>query len=1293
LDTAAPAAPAPRPSSWREGLARVQAALRGLRTSIVLHSKERYRRPWVVLLGEQGSGKSSIVASLSWVRDHPESKAAALPSVPMTAWHQLPQGWLIDVDGRASSAAAGTPQAADWIAALQGISAQRPERALDGVVLAVSARTLLSEDSTHRLQVAQDARRQLRDLRAQLGLVLPVYVVVTQSDVISGFAEYWRAFPDELRTRIQGWSAGSENAEPPPADTVGPAWHHMVRRLEALQVDAAAVRETVADADAFFLYPRHFELLQANAKNYIAEVFHDTGWNEAFLCRGIYFAGNVKPPPTPPQGARSDIAFVDDLVHRKVLAERGLARIARPSVWSRDVAIRTLQQAGIAAAIALSAALGAACWRLDRQADTLVQAMHRMRQTQNAAAAAVPCMAKDAIDTALGQATALDVKLASFTMPLSWLDGRPKDRVVRETADTVMAKTVYPALSCGLQARAQTLFNGLPEPGQPTLAGFTVQGSDYARVNATVRVQADAIRQLESNLREFDGLLAVPSERPDAKLRSLDALSRYLYKSPLPKDAMHGDGAVKLAIADVPYTQPVPLPTRMRANFSDKLLRLTRDLHRQLLVEVNTGPALLARLESESARGTAPVDDARHVAAWLTWVGKSWLPSDPNSNPCATDAAMLEKLLRPLVDIDGYPRTLLSQLDLFGSSACFQPAIAVLRATKIAPYGPIAIASGSTLRLNPELDAEVNGFGALLAQTYMQVAKPHTFSCVASAPGWRTVDVGRAESYAREFQQFTQSQQLAPLGAAPARQPLYWRVGRWQLELVMNDSMFAAQSPAGAPDIALGLDSVSAGDQQLVEQSDEFGRALQPLLTVARLYTQLGFAKSGSSVAQCVRSYASSGLSRASNLAVQSRLYVPEAGPPDGPLVKVGPTPAVRDYLARQSARAQVLTGYADPFASFLRNTDGVNDAQRDNTATLAYWTNTINQLNAYVQFKDPASQVGEIDTLFIKTISELTYENCAKQLAAYKPADYGYDLFSSRRLRLVEWLKGLCTNRQATLATEEWQRLAVRFNADLAGSYPFAPQDTLQEASLGTVKAFFIDYDANRAALQASLAGVDPVKWKSQLDFLAKLDKVSAFLRGSLTATPASQPIRLQIAFRAQPTPAAGSASEPPSLANQVVGWTLSAGSRVISYPGLTAPTLDWPFGQALELDLVWADRSVWRPVQTTAGGATASFATGGNWALLRMLDRYRPRLAPATDPADPTRALLELTVPVVRVDTQPASAAPLQAVLYVGVNMSTNDGKAPTPASVTWPGPFPNSAPAAPPVQPKGNTTTASR
>jgi type VI secretion system protein ImpL len=1285
----APAAPATGAAAprWTVWLAAVVGYVRRLRAVLGTPVAQRYRKPWVILLGQGSGGKSSLIASMTWVRQHSECQAVTRPDVPMTAWHALPQGMLIDPDGRLSSAAPGTEQATQWQAVLDAIGALRPERALDGVLLVVTAASLAQPDPQARLALAQNARRQLDSLRERLGVVLPVYVVVTQCDAVGGpdgFGAFWRVLPPAACAQMQGWSAPGGLQPGVPAQWVAPAWTDMVARHKALQVQAAAVQSQIADADPFFLYPRHFEQLQAPARDYLGEVFHETAWDQAFLCRGIYFTGNVVAPAAPADGARTDIAFVDELFSDKVLRERGLARIAVQSVWSRNETLRGLQRFGLAAACVLSAGLCFAALQLHARVDALVSAINVLRQSQ-AVVSADACLPKAAIDDALGRAAAMDTGLTYLTMPLSWFDARASGHAVQAVSDTVLARTVLPALACGLQKRATALNTALPQPTDVRLGGIPAGGSVYARDRATLAVQAVAVQDLELNLARFARLSAVPAESAARKLQALNELSVYLYGAPLPEAALASGGTVAQALVQVPYTGAVALPPGMREHFTQQLRDLSLRLPTGLVKEASAGPTLLAAVEARLVQPRSPVvEDTRRFTAWLTWVGKSWLPSNPVDNPCSADASEVTRLYTPLVETYRYNRDLLDAVAKFAAPGCYQPVMDTLRTMKMSPYGSLVKVQGPTLVLEPALDAETRGLTALLAQSYMQTVKPQGFACLNKAPAWRTVDIGRAEGFAREYQQLAQSQNQSPLGAPPAQSPLFMRSASAQLEQMMNDALRAAQASAGAPADMVGLDAVAVRDQTLLDQSGQAAQSLQPLLAALRLYSQLGFGTSRGLVSQCARDGASDALGRVAQLAADSRLYEPpenspDTSSPDTQLVSLGTTPVVRDYLARQVARAQVLAGYADPFASLLRNTDGLNDAQRDKTQTLQYWTHTLNELARYVQFKDPAGQVGVLDTLFLKTVADLTYANCGKTLAALQPIADGDDLFSSRRLALVRQLNGQCSGRRSTDGYEAYRRMAERFNDSLAGRYPFADVGQGVEAPAGTVKAFLASYDSQRAALDQALAGLDPARWPQERAFLAQLDRAAAFLRPSLGAVPSSQPVRLSVTFRA--LPAAGNVS-PGS--NQVVNWSLSAGARVISYPSLAAPVLDWPYGQVLALDMAWAVGSVWRPVANPPapgfavdGGVNASFTGTGDWALLRMIERYKPARVPQFDPLDPNRVLLEFTVPVVRTDVRPLSPTPEQAVLYLGLNLSGTDSKTQAPVALTWPGPFPRTAP----------------
>lgn len=1227
------------------------AGLRDAAQYLVTRREWRYATPWVLLLGEPGAGKRSLMASASG-RQPPSTARQAELTATATDWHFFDHGVVI----AAATGPAASP--AKWQRMLRELELLRPERAIDGLLLAVSARALVNGSADELAALAKRAQRQLAEVQEQFDFILPVYVVVTQCDAVDGFAAFWSAQSDMRRREMFGWSIPPRLVDDAPSRWADSAFDTLAEQLKALQLDAAAQRDRIADADEFFLFPRHFQRLRAPLRDWLEAVFQASDWQAGFRFRGLYFSGSVAADGAHSETVRSDVAFVDELLTDKVLAERNLAQPTRSGIWSRSRLIRVVQAGGVLAVVVAALCLWLSTIRLQNQIDVFNRSfalIHEKASTPIAGAG--QCAPQERVYELLAEMAHLEGDDLYLAMPVSLFDREARHRSARQLAHEAFDSVIMPALACRLKEKEESLIR--------------IRADEAAGYEGTLAALERFLRELarlEHNVAHFQAIeVAASKADEDQQLAELIELTEYAYDAPLPDSVRRQRGELAEALAEIEYRAPLKLASDRHNLYMQRASSLARQVGNSYAYKAARGEALLAQLN----RGEEPLlQAAREFTTWLKWARSEWIGATLDENPCRQIGAHLDALAKALPRQYQRPGAITGAGPdaPFNPAQCYAKAVDALTRMHVPPYGRLFTGS-NPLKVTPGLAPELEGLIDLSSLDFAQLDELHPFTCQPSESGWRAASIAQADRYLRQYNEFARKRGLPALDTGAGR-PLYDRLARRLLEGALNHTLREAQAPEAEPALfRVSLQATARSEQRLARASTQFDQTLEPLLSVLRMANQDGLDESAANIAKCARDYSADSLGRVAALAAESRIYDPDrtAG---GRYPDLGSEAITVDYLDRQVARAQVLSGYAAPYVRFLQNTDPVDDTHRPNEQTAPYWNNTIAELNRWVQFRDAAGQVGMLRDLFLNQLARFDTNGCAK-VQGERPAVPGNDLFSRRRLYLEERLRGGCTGEREARAQKDWMELSTRFNHELAGRYPFAGRNA-QDAQPSAVRAFFADYATQGAALRQSLAGLPGTRWDAARRFLAQLDGVASFLAPNLAVDGATQPLRLNVGFRARPSASPGS--------EQVVAWTLIASGQSAGYPN--RPTaLDWQFGQPVELYLQWADRSLWRPAgdprqgDLQVEGATASFAAAGDWALLRLIDAHRPKAA-ASDPLDRSRVLLEFSVPVQDGAAAPGADGRATARMYLSLQMSGKDPRTQAPLPLVLPT-FPHFAP----------------
>jgi type VI secretion system protein ImpL len=1239
----------------------------------------RYRSSWLLLLGFPGDGKSSLAASISESllrapqRRDVKQEAFLVAAAPETQWHFLEKGILLDPSQVLGEPSAGAAVGQRWLSLLSNIDSLRPDRALDGVVWVISAARLLQANDAERVAMARYAYARVGDIQDAYAFALPIYVVVSQCDFVQGFSAFWKAQDPKLLHEMVGWSSPSIDDNGTPSEWVTKAFEKLIEGLRARVLETATTKEKIADVDDFFLFPQYMRALHFPLQSFMDVFFKPNVYEARAFCRGIFFTGVVSAESTPSsaKSVRTDVAFVRGVVDDKIFAEQRLAQRTQKGLLARNRLIRRLQLGLIVGSTLLALALPWSAGQVNERAQKLHDTVISI-SVNSAALSAHECLDQERVYQLIDQVSGLDESTRYLALPLSWVDRRISHGVSDVIATKALQQVVLQSMSCKLQKRIDVLTAATTAES----ADQTAPDAAYANDQFQLKQQLHELGALESNLHRFERI-ARPGLQTEQKKLSVDfaALAEYVYGKPLPASAIKEDSPLAEALVKATYDTVPSITPSLRAILITHFNSMAGSAQRDTLGRVGEGGKLLATLQE----GTPPIlPPLRGFNRWLGWVRSAWLLSTPADNPCARMSAEVSIGVEALIKDHGYDKSLRDALNQFDTESCYQPAVDILRSARMPSGQHLFDMDGNGEELvgvSPELNVESNGLKALADVVFMQSNAKQTYSCGGASGGWEPTTFNEVLADIREYQKFANQQNIA-INTSLDDSPLFDRLARTQLNSVVQDSLVRNQRQQLDESDNSNLDATSQLDRQLLTESANLSTSLGPFIESVR---QLRLMKLNPltvvEVEKCAQNYASNELLNVMDLASSSHLYdVPAQSSSDDStgVFDLGSVPVLQAYLQRQLARMQVLGGYAAPFVTLLSNSNGLDNSGRLNVQTSQYWGDTISEINRAVQFADPAGQAAQLDDFFLKQLATLSYANCASVLGSYSPPAVGNDFFSGRRTAMAHMAQVACAGHGQENSDLHFVRIAMLFNSQMAGRYPFGAPSS-HEVSLAVAKAFFVYYAKEKPELEAWLVTASGAKAAQMKAFVDQLDAVQAFFASNLMATPQSAPLTVDVGFRALPS------SSP--VSNQLIGWTVRAGDKTVTSP-VAATGLPWNFGDPVSVDMQWADRSRFTPLpdakqsDLNVSGYHATYQIAGSWAFLRLLDMHKQNAA-ALDALDPSLQLLQFQVPVLTGGTVAGSqAASSKAQFYLTLKFSAADptSKALVPLSVPV---FPQSAP----------------
>lgn len=254
-----------------------------------------WQLPWYMVIGPAGSGKSALLREgfPSDVIYTPESLRGA-EYHPLIIPRVGSQAVIFDPDGVLTA-----PSGDDllhrrlhehWLGWLAHARARQP---LNGLILTLDLPDFLTADKPRRESVLQSLRQQLQEIRQCLHCRLPVYVVLTRLDLLTGFAALFHSRDRKERDAILGVTFTRHAHESDNwRNELNAFWLAWGQQMNLALADLMLAQSNAIQRSALFSFSRQMQGAGDIVASLLAALLD--GENMDVMLRGVYLTSSLQ---------------------------------------------------------------------------------------------------------------------------------------------------------------------------------------------------------------------------------------------------------------------------------------------------------------------------------------------------------------------------------------------------------------------------------------------------------------------------------------------------------------------------------------------------------------------------------------------------------------------------------------------------------------------------------------------------------------------------------------------------------------------------------------------------------------------------------------------------------------------------------------------------------------------------------------------------------------------------------------------------------------------------------------
>ena len=255
-----------------------------------------YELPWYVIVGPPGSGKTTLLSNSGLRFPLSErlgkSDFRGVGGTRNCDWFFAEDAIFLDTAGRYATQDSHQPvDAAGWRGFLDLVKKYRPQRPINGVLVALSVSDLLAQSEDARNRLAKTIRQRVLELYDIFGIQFPIYLLFTKCDLVAGFTDFFADLGQEERTQV--WGETFAHGDPKQTENhlaqFDEHFEDLLRRLHQRTLGRLQEERDLQRRVLILNFPQQMALLKPAIMGFLHDTFNINRFEAEPWLRGVYF--------------------------------------------------------------------------------------------------------------------------------------------------------------------------------------------------------------------------------------------------------------------------------------------------------------------------------------------------------------------------------------------------------------------------------------------------------------------------------------------------------------------------------------------------------------------------------------------------------------------------------------------------------------------------------------------------------------------------------------------------------------------------------------------------------------------------------------------------------------------------------------------------------------------------------------------------------------------------------------------------------------------------------------------